>query len=218
MGSNSLAGSVTAAELAEAATIVAQGGVVAFPTETTYGLAVDPFNPEALAKLFLLKRRPEHKPLLVLVEEVSALAVLASEVPERFQPLMAACWPGPLTLIFPARPGLPRLLTGGTGTVGIRISSHPLARGLGRQLGRPLTATSANLSGWPPATTAAEVSKQLGRGLDYLLDGGATAGGLGSTIVALAGSGVKLIRAGVIPVRRLAQLPGVEFAASGREK
>lgn len=194
---------VTGAALRAAATIVAQGGVVAFPTETYYGLAVDPFNPEALARLFRLKKRPEQKPVLVLVAELAALPLLVREVPAPFQPLIAAWWPGPLTLIFPALAELPQLLTANTGTVGIRISSHPVAQELGKRLPGPLTATSANLSGRPAATSAAEVAAQLGGAVDYILDGGPTAGGLGSTIVGLAGSEVKLIRVGAIPAASL---------------
>lgn len=208
MRSNAVAGKVTPRELAEAAAVIAGGGVVAFPTETTYGLAVDPFNPEALARLFRLKRRPEEKPVLVLVEDREGLAALVREVPAPYLPLMDGCWPGALTLIFPVRPGLPALLTGGSGTAGVRISSHPLAMGLVRLYGGPLTATSANLSGQAPAATAAEVVAQLGEGVDYLLDGGPATGGLGSTIVGLGPAGLKLIRAGVIPVSLLAALTG----------
>lgn len=187
------------AELARALSVLKAGGVVAFPTETYYGLAVDPFNREALSRLFALKRRPPDKPVLTLIEKEAQLSLLASHVPDCYRPLMAAFWPGPLTLVFDAVPSLPVILTGYTGTVGVRISSHPLARQLVAAAGQPLTATSANYSGLPPAVTPDEVVDQLGLDVDFVIQGGATAGGAGSTIVGLAEGGELLeLRSGVI--------------------
>ena len=171
------------AALGEAARLLCQGGLIAFPTETYYGLGVDPFNVEALERLFAVKQRQPDKPVLVLVAEQDQVTELAAEVPAVLHNLMTAFWPGPLTLIFPGKPGLPSLLTGGTGTVGIRQSPHPLAACLLRQYGGPLTATSANRSGAPPAATAAEVQKSFGAEIDLILDGGPTPGGAGSTLV-----------------------------------
>ncbi len=196
------------AEERRAALVIRQGGVVAFPTETYYGLAVDPFNDQALARLFRLKQRPLTKPVLVLIKAVSGLERLASGIPPQFKPLMARFWPGPLTLIFPARPGLSPLLTAGTGTVGVRLSSHPQARRLAALAGGAITATSANLSGQPPAAGEAEVLRQFGAELDYLLAGGDTAGGQPSTVLAAAGeAGLTLVRPGALAFPALAPTP-----------
>jgi L-threonylcarbamoyladenylate synthase len=170
-------------ELGHAAVLLKQGGVVAFPTETCYGLAVDPFNPRALARLFAVKGRPADKPVLVLIEERQDLDLLVSAVPKPYSFLMDRFWPGPLTLVFPARKGLPDLLTAGSGTIAVRCSPHPLARALITRFGGPVTATSANRSGLPGCTTASQVQAAFGSVLDLVLDGGGTPGGAGSTIV-----------------------------------
>lgn len=202
---------LTDASLALACDLLRAGGLVAFPTETSYGLAVDPLNQAALERLFSLKRRDPGKPVLLIVAEPGQLAGLAAEIPAAFNSLMARFWPGPLTLVFPGAPGLPALLTGGTGTIGARVSSHPAARRLGKAFGRPLTATSANLSGFPAAVTAEEVTAQLGAGVDLIIDGGETPGGLGSTVVAHRADALCLLRAGVIPFAAItAQADGQE--------
>lgn len=186
-------------ELQSALLVLKQGGVVAFPTETYYGLAVDPFNSQAVERLFYLKHRPVAKPVLVLIDKQERLSDLAAEIPGQFQPLMDRFWPGPLTLIFPAQPNLPHALTADTGTVGVRISSHPLALALCSLAGGAITATSANLSGVRPAANEQEVLAQFGSRLDCLLKAGPTRGGQASTIVATCGSGLRLVREGVIP-------------------
>lgn len=189
--------------VAEAARIIQAGGIVAFPTETYYGLAVDPFHPGALARLFAVKGRPNAKPILVLVDDPAAVLQLAAAIPPVFAPLMAAFWPGPLTLIFSARPEVPALLTGGTGTIGIRLSSHPVARQLVRAAGGPITATSANLAGRPPAVSAHAAAAMFGTGIEAVVDGGETPGGRGSTIVAEKDGHLLLIRDGVLPFTAL---------------
>ena len=190
---------LAAADWATAAGVLRQGGVVAFPTETYYGLAVDPFNPAALARLFAVKQRPPEKPVLVLIQDRQQLSRLVSEVPPPFLPLMERFWPGPLTLVFPARPELPALLTGATATVGVRISPHPAAHCLLDAFRGPVTATSANLSGHTAATTAREIARQFGTAVDCILDGGPTPGGKGSTLVGCQGEQLVLLRDGVIP-------------------
>jgi L-threonylcarbamoyladenylate synthase len=197
------------AELARALAVIREGGVVAFPTETYYGLAVDPFNREALSRLFALKRRPPDKPVLTLIETEAQLPLLARRVPEVYRPLMDAFWPGPLTLIFEAVEALPVILTGYTGTVGIRISSHPIARQLVAAAGQPITATSANYSGQPAAITPGEVVAQLGLDVDFVIQGGVTPGGQGSTIVGLTGDDLVEVRAGVIPFAAVRQRAGL---------
>lgn len=184
----------------QAARVLSQGGLVAFPTETYYGLAVDPDNETALARLFQIKKRPPHKPVLLLIHDLSLLDSLVSSIPEVYNPLIAQHWPGPLTLIFPARPRLSPYLTGGTRTVGIRISPHPMAQALGRAFGKAMTATSANLSGLHPARFASEVAGAFGKDLDYLLDGGKTKAGPCSTIVGLHNGELCLVRPGAVEI------------------
>ncbi len=169
--------------MARAVALLQQGMIVAFPTESWYGLAVDPFNAEALDRLFVAKRRPANKPILVLISARQQLQLLVRDIPACYFSLMRMFWPGPLTLVFPARTGLPGQLTAGTGTVAIRHSRHPLAVRLVKEFGGPLTATSANISGAKPQTTAAGVAASLGSAVDLIVDGGRTAGGPGSTVV-----------------------------------
>ncbi len=197
------------AAIREAVRVVRAGGVVAFPTETCYGLGVDPFNNQALARLFAVKGRQRLKPVLVLVRDREQIDRLATSVPPPFLPVMARFWPGPVTLVFPARPGLPELLTGNTGTVGIRRSPHPCAARLLERLGSPLTATSANRSGAAPARTAGEIKAAFGRDVDLVLDDGATPGNLPSTLVGCRNGRLVCLREGAIPFARiLASLEG----------
>lgn len=175
---------------------------MAFPTETYYGLAVDPFDSEAVKKLFRLKNRPKKKPVLLLISDLEQLQLLVKEIPPVFQPLFAL-WPAPLTLVFKARSTLSSSLTAGTGTVGVRISPHPSASALVKQVGRPITATSANPSGRQPAKEAEEVEKYFGRRLDYLLKGGITTGGPPSTLVGYKGDELVLLREGALSFERL---------------
>lgn len=189
-----------------AVSFLAEGGIVALPTETFYGLAVDPFNERALEALFRLKGRERGKPFPVLIHHEGQLPALVQGVPDLYRPLMKAFWPGPLTLVFPAKAGLSSLLTGKDGGVGIRISPHPVAERLGQLWGRPITATSANPSGLPAARTAEEVRRFFGDKVDFILDGGPTAGGKSSTVVSLHGNGLCLLRAGVIEFSRLTQV------------
>ena len=185
----------------QAVEIIKEGGVVAFPTETYYGLAADPFNDKALGRIFAAKARPQHKPILNLVESRDQIPMLADGVSELLCPLMEKFWPGPLTLVFPARKNISKLLTGGTNTVGVRVSSHQVAQCLVEAMGCPITATSANISGQPAAKTALEVTRQLGGQVDLVIDGGPTPGGQGSTIVGLKGRELHLVREGVIPFK-----------------
>lgn len=186
--------------IGKACAILKAGGLVAFPTETFYGLGADALNEKALKGVFALKRRDYAKPLLVIIAQRNQLNSLVSQVPPLAERLMDSFWPGPLTIIFKARPGLSPLLTGGTDTVGIRISSHPVARHLSLAFGLPLTATSANLTGGKNPVTAEDVCYQLAKGLDMILDAGPTAGLKGSTIIDATVSPPRIVRAGDIPV------------------
>jgi len=181
-----------------AVALLAQGEIVAFPTETFYGLAVDPFNEQALAALFRLKGRALQKPLLVLVQNEGQLLELTDSVPPAYRPLMKSFWPGPLTLVFPAKTGLSSLLIGKSGGIGIRISPHPVAQRFGQLWGGPITATSANVSGMPAARTAEEVRRIFGAGVSCILDGGQTPGGMSSTVVGFNQGKLELFRAGAV--------------------
>jgi len=182
----------------QAVAVLKKGGLIAFPTESWYGLAVDPFNVDALERLFLLKKRSPHKPILVLVTGARQLERLAHDILRPYPLLMDKFWPGPLSLVFPARPELPRQLTAGTATVAVRCSSNPVACELAARFGGPITATSANISGTGAYTTATGVAEGLQHGVDMILDGGRTPGGKGSTLVSLREGRLICLREGQI--------------------
>jgi L-threonylcarbamoyladenylate synthase len=182
----------------EAARIILQGGVVGFPTETFYGLAADARNEAAIKKVFQIKGREEGKPILLLVADRSWLSGLVQQVNPAAERLMERFWPGPLTLVFRASPDVSPLLTGNTGKIGIRVSGFALAQALSRAVGRPITGTSANLSGRPNISTAEEVVQSLGKKLDALLDGGETAGGGGTTVLDVSDPLFRVLREGVV--------------------
>lgn len=177
-------------------TVTQRGGVVAIPTETYYGLGVDPFNQEAVDRLLAVKGREDGKPILVLIGSVEQLSSLTQAVSSVASSLIDAFWPGPLTILFPAHPSLPRNLTAGTGMVGVRLSA---CRPLGELLQRigPLTGTSANRAGAPPAQTPEAVQETLHEEVELIVDAGPTPGGLPSTVVAAQGS-LRIIREGAI--------------------
>ncbi|MBM9537152.1 L-threonylcarbamoyladenylate synthase [Desulfobulbus alkaliphilus] len=190
---------VNGASLRRAADIIRNGGLVAFPTETYYGLAVDPWQSHALERLFQVKRRRKELPILVLVSGTDQLPLLAQEIPLIFKWLIERFWPGPLTLVFPARPALSPLLTGMTGTVGLRQSPDETAHLLIRTFGGPITATSANISGSTAAVTAEDVAQMFVDEIDLILDGGTTPGGKASTLVGSEGTSLRCLREGAIP-------------------
>ena len=197
---------VTEAAFNRAVSVLGAGGLVAFPTESWYGLAADPLNTEALDRLYAVKRRPANKPILVLVENVEQLGLLAEHIPEPYPVLIERFWPGPLTLVFPVTRGVPGQLTAGTGTIAIRCPSNPVAIELVRRFGRPITGTSANISAEPPHQTARGVAGSLGQDVDVILDGGTTPGRKGSTIIALKGNTPVCIREGRIPFSEVQNL------------
>lgn len=189
---------IVGTSLASAVARLRRGGVVAFPTETYYGLAVDPYCRSAVEKIFRIKMRSPEKPLMLLIEDTSFLDSLVEYIPQRYQPLMNKYWPGPLTLIFPAKALVCQMVTAKSGTIGVRISSNPVAQALVKKMGKPLTATSANISGAPPAKSAAEVLAMFGDTIDYILDGGETGAGLCSTILAIKENQLTVMRQGQI--------------------
>ena len=185
-----------------------QGGVVAFPTETSYGLGAAVDSPAALDRIYAIKNRPMEKPLLVIVDSPERMRGIVGSVPPAARRLMKRFWPGPLTILFPAAPGLPWPLHCGTGKIGVRISSNSWAHALSEMLSRPVTATSANMSGTLPAMSAGEVRKCLvDPAPDYILDGGGMAPGPASTIVDVTKADsqgrVYVVRHGVIPAEEV---------------
>ncbi len=183
----------------KAVAILKSGGVVAFPTETFYGLGADARNETAIEKIFGIKGRDFKNPILVVIGDPAHIGLFADEIPAQAQTLMRQFWPGPVTILFRASAAVSPKLTAGSGKIGIRLTSHPIARELSRKLGGPLTATSANLSGAPECSSAADVLSQLAGRIDGVVDGGLTPGGKGSTIVDATVSPVKFLREGVIP-------------------
>jgi L-threonylcarbamoyladenylate synthase len=183
-------------DIRAAVAALARGEVVGFPTETFYGLGVDALELVALERLRALKGRGE-KAISLLVTE-AMLDALVAEISPKARALMAAHWPGALTLALPARPGLPEVLVS-DGCVAVRRSPHPVAQALVEGLGRPLTATSANPAGAAPPTTAAGVRAYFGDGC-LVVDGGETPGGLPSTLVRVRGESVEVLRAGAIAI------------------
>jgi L-threonylcarbamoyladenylate synthase len=169
--------------LKKAADSILSGGVVAIPTESFYGLAVSATNTKAIQRLFDVKKRSGGQPILILIPSVEQLDQYVIRIPKIARLLMNEFWPGGLTLLFEAKPNLPRELTAGTGRIGVRLSSHPVATALAQAVGTPITATSANISGQPACSSAKEVFQYLGEKVDLILDGGETAGGKGSTVL-----------------------------------
>jgi L-threonylcarbamoyladenylate synthase len=180
-----------------ASRVVAGGGVVAFRTDTFYGLGADPFNHAGLERVNALKGR-DSKPILVLVSGLAEARRLVLGFTRAFEALAARHWPGALTLVAAARGEAPGLLTAGTGTVGVRLPADADAREIVRACGGLLTATSANTAGAPPARTAAEVARYFPEGLGLIIDGGAARSELPSTVIDVSGDRPRLIREGVV--------------------
>ncbi|MDD2465868.1 MAG: L-threonylcarbamoyladenylate synthase [Desulfobulbus sp.] len=181
-----------------AAAILRAGGVVAFPTETYYGLAVDPFNEKAVDRLYRIKQRSRKLPILLLVENAHQLPQVAKAIPALYRELIRHFWPGALSLVFPAQARCSLLLTGKTGTIAVRQSPHPVAHRLVTAFGAPVTATSANISGKPAAITAQQVVDFFADRVDLVVDGGITPGGQGSTLVGVQDGVLCCLRQGKI--------------------
>lgn len=180
----------------QVASVLQRSGLVAIPTETFYGLGVNPFDARALDRLRAVKGREDAKPMLVLVASINDLSAFVEDVPPAASLLIEGFWPGPLTILFPARASLPHALTAGTGLVGLRVSScRPLCELLTRV--GPLTGTSANRAGAAPARTAEAVQQAFGDAVDLILDAGPTPGGLPSTVVD-AHHSLRIVREGAI--------------------
>jgi L-threonylcarbamoyladenylate synthase len=200
--------------VAVAAGVLAEGGVVALPTETFYGLAVDPFDTDALARLNRLKRKPEGSPFLLLVEGPAQVERIAARLPDLYLGVVERFWPGPLTVVLPAAEGVPSEVSGGRGTVAVRTPGLSLPRRLAGRLGRPITGVSANIFGEPPCRTATDVAVCFGEEIELILDGGPTPGGAPSTILDLSGPRPRVLREGLVPRTALEpHLPGLDKAS-----
>jgi len=204
--------------LTRAAGVIRAGGLVAFPTETVYGLGADALSPAAVARIFEAKERPRGNPLIVHVADAAAIGEVAVRVTDRARDLLALFWPGPLTLVLERASGVPLVTTGGLDTVAVRAPSHPVAQALIRATGRPLAAPSANRSGRPSPTRAQHVREDLEGRIELILDGGATSVGLESTVLDMTTDPPTLLRPGGVTLEQLeAYLGRVRHATSHDE-
>ncbi len=178
------------------------GGIIAIPTDTVYGIGVDPFNANAVQKLYTIKGRPEEKPIPLVLGSIEDVNQVAQNIPEYFYHLTERFWPGGLTIIVEAKNLLPQLTAEGT-TVGLRIPNQPLLMQIIREFGAPLAITSANLTGQPAATSPQEFSEILYSRIDYIVDDGETPGPIPSTVYDLSVSPPNVLREGVIPSETL---------------
>lgn len=174
------------------------GGVIAYPTETFYGLGVKFDNIAALMKLYGIKHRSWNKALPLIIGEKRLLELIASSITDSAEKLAEKFWPGPLTLLLPANPDISEFITAGTGKIAVRIPGESFALDLARSLGFPITATSANISGMPPADNADDVIRYFGDAIDLIIDCGKTPGGKPSTIVDASEKKIRILRAGAI--------------------
>ncbi len=198
---------------------IRDGGVVAFPTETVYGLGADVFQPNAVERVFKIKGRPHYNPLIAHVFETKQLTQLVTHVPDTARRLIEAFWPGPLTIVLPKRKEVPDIVTGGHDTVAVRMPAHPIARELIRLCGTPVAAPSANRFTCTSPTTVRHVREQLGDRCDMMIDGGACRVGVESTVISLTGPVPVVLRPGGVPIEDIERLLGtVETLSSPAEK
>ena len=210
----------TSADISKAAKLLQKGGVVAFPTETVYGLGADAFNEQAVARIFEIKNRPRFDPLIVHIASADQLPRVAAQMPLKAKKLAAHFWPGPLTLILPKTPAVPDIVTAGGDTVGVRMPDHLIALALIRASGEPVAAPSANPFGATSPTTAAHVRNQLGKRVDMILDGGPCRVGLESTVIEFPARGKpRVLRLGGLAVEDIEAVIGqVAVAAHSSSK
>ena len=188
----------TSEDITEAANIIRDGGLVAFPTETVYGLGADALNADAVARIYEAKGRPSDNPTIVHISAESDMLRLTQTITDDMKKLMKAFWPGPMTMICGRRPVVPDVTTGGLPTVGIRMPSNPIARELIFRSGRPIAAPSANLSGRPSPTTAQHVVDDLSGKIDAVLMSGPCQVGIESTVIDMTGETPMILRPGIL--------------------
>ena len=201
-----------------AAGTLRRGGLVAFPTETVYGLGASALDPAAVARIFAAKGRPSYNPLIVHLADADAARALAAEWSAAAERLAERFWPGPLTLVVPRRAEIPDAVTAGLPSVALRVPAHPVAHALLREAGIPVAAPSANRSTGVSPTTAAHVERSLGERVDLVLDGGPTPVGIESTVVSLVGGVPTLLRPGTVSIEELRDAVGeVALPSAGPE-
>jgi len=191
--------------------ILNSGGLVAFPTDTVYGLGALAFNGQAIESIYMVKDRPMEKSIPILIGDTDDLEKISTDIPEIALKLAARFWPGPLTLVLPKRPELPREVSS-TLTIGVRIPNHPVARNLLNMAG-PMAVTSANLSGQPSPSTANEVFNQLAGRIALILDGGRAPGGIPSTVVDCLGGDLQILREGPITKDEILAVSGYKLSS-----
>jgi L-threonylcarbamoyladenylate synthase len=194
------------AVISTAAELIKKGGVVAFPTRCLYGLGADAFNPAAVDRLFVIKRRPVQKPILVLIGNAVQLEGLVKTIPRTAARLIEHFWPGRVTLVFQARRSVPVSLTAGTGKIGIRMAGSAVAAALVAAVQGPITGTSANLSGSPGCYRIADLEPEIAGQLDLILDAGTLRGGRGSTVVDVTGDMPRILREGEVSTEEILAL------------
>ena len=183
--------------------IIKNNGVVIFPAQYLYGVAVNALNQKAVKKVFDLKQRPLNNPILILIHDQSQLSDLVQSIPASAKKLMEAFWPGNLTIVFEAKKNIPRLLTANTGKIGVRIPAHPVARALVKYINVPITGTSANLSGQQGCSKPSELNQFIIGQADLILNAGRLKGGAGSSIVDVTSSKISILRAGAISAAKI---------------
>lgn len=195
-------------DIQQAAEIIKNGGLVAFPTETVYGLGADALNPEAVGKVYAAKGRPSDNPMIVHISPKDDLTKLTCGITDDMKLLMDAFWPGPLTMVVPARAIVPRVTTGGLDTVAVRMPSDPVAAALIEKSGVPIAAPSANLSGRPSPTSARHVMDDLDGRIDAIIEGDNCKVGIESTVVDMTGEIPSILRPGIITKSQLSKALG----------
>ena len=186
--------------IGEAAGILRNGGIVAFPTETVYGIGARAYDEQAVRRIFAIKGRPNNNPLIVHVASIEQVDTLVADIPESAKNLMATFWPGPLTIVLPSSARVPKVVTGGLTTVAVRMPDHPVASTLIRLLGEPIAAPSANRSGRPSPTHVEHVRRDVGEDVDMVLDGGTCRIGLESTVIDMSTDIPCILRSGAITI------------------
>lgn len=186
-------------DVARAAAFLDDGQVIAYPTETIYGLGADVTSRKAVKRIYDLKSRDYGLPIAILVADLKMLREVVADVPDAAFALMRQFWPGALTILFPASQLIPKGLVTNTGKVGVRISSHPVAAAIVEKFGRPITTTSANLSGFPPSLSVKHVQKYFGGKIPCIVDSGECEPTRGSTVVDIAEETMRIVRDGAIP-------------------
>ncbi len=186
--------------LEEVAALLQKGGVIAYPTETVYGLGVDALNEEAVKRLFQIKSRDLRKPVSVLVRDIEMLARVVSNIHPVAKPIMKRHWPGSVTIVFPASKEVPPALTGYSGNIGVRISPHPFVKGLFEFFNSPLTSTSANISGGRSLLEPEDIFRTFGRKIDLVIDMSESLGDKASTVIDVTSGSPRILRKGAVQV------------------